>query len=93
MEKELDYERSTVSEPRRYTIVSKIDSFVKIANDTTVVPFETIKVKDIINTPNHYKNVNVVVDDHSENQHCKDVVIIQQVQVLKPGSNKISVLL
>ena len=72
--------------------VSKIDSFVKIAKDTIIVPFGIIKVKGIIKAPNHYKCVNVVVDDLPENQCCKDVVIIQQTQVLKPGSNKISVL-
>ena len=65
----------------------------EIAKNTTVVPFGTIEVKGIIKTQNHYKHVNVVVDDLPENQHCKDVVIVQQIQVLKPGSNKISILL
>ena len=49
-------------------IVSKIDSIVKIARDTTIVPFGTTEVKGIIKTPNHYKHVNVVVDDLLENQ-------------------------
>ena len=79
--------------PEDTKIVSKIDSFVKITKDITIVPFGTIEVKGIIKTPNHYKCVNVVVDDLLESQHCKDVVIIQQIQVWKPGSNKISVLL
>ena len=73
--------------------VSKIESTVKIARDTTIVPFGTIKVKDIIKTSNHYKCVNVVIDELPENQHCKDIAIIQQIQVLKPGSNKIPVVL
>ena len=74
-------------------IVSKIDNIVKIAKDTTIVLFGTIEVKGIIKTPSHYKCLNVVVDDLPENQCCKDVAIIQQIQVLKPGSNKISVFL
>ena len=72
-------------------MVSKIDSTVKIAWDTTIVPFGTIEVKGVIKTPNHYKHVNAVIDDLPENQHCKDIVIVQQIQVLKPGSNKIPV--
>ena len=70
-------------------IVSKIDGILKIAKDSTIVLFGTIEVKGIIKTPNHYKQVNVAVDDLPENQHCKDTVIAQQIQVLKPGSNKI----
>ena len=69
-------------------IVSRIDSIVKIARDITTVPFGTMKVKGVIKTSNHYKHVNVVIDDLPENQHCKDVPIVQQIQVLKPGSNK-----
>ena len=48
-------------------IVCRIDSIVKIARDTTIVPFGTAEVKCVIKTPNHYKHVNVVVDDLSEN--------------------------
>ena len=44
-------------------------------------------------TPNHYKSVNVVVDDLPKNQCCKDIVIAQQIQLLKPGSNKIPVII
>ena len=39
----------------------------KIAKDTTVVPFGTIEVKGVIKTPNHYKCINVVVDNLPEN--------------------------
>ena len=56
-----------------------------------MVPFGMIKVKGVIKTPNHYKCVNVVVDNLPENQHCKDIAIAQQIQVLKPGTNKIPV--
>ena len=65
-------------------IVSKIDSIVKATRNITIVPF---------GTPNHYKHINVVIDDLPEDQHCKDVAIVQQIQVLKPGSNKIPVVL
>ena len=36
-------------------IVSKIDSIVKMARDTTIIPFETTELKGVIKTPNHYK--------------------------------------
>ena len=74
-------------------IVSKIDNVLKIARDTTIVPFGMIEVKGIVKTPNHYKCVNVVVDDLQEDQSCKDIVIAQQIQVLKPGSNKVLVVI
>ena len=74
-------------------IISKIDNVLKIAKDTTVVPFGTIEVKDVIKTPNKYKHVNVVVDNLPENQHCKDLAITQQIHVLKPGLNKIPVMI
>ena len=51
-------------------IVSKIDNIVKIARDTAIIPFATAEVKSVIKAPNHYKHVNVVLDDLSENQHC-----------------------
>ena len=34
-----------------------------------------------------------MIDDLPENQHCKDVMVIQQIQILRPGSNKIPVVL
>ena len=74
-------------------IISKINNVLKIAKDTTIDPFGMIEVKGVIKTPNHYKCVNVVVDNLPENQHCKDITVAQQIQVLKPGSNKIPVVL
>ena len=74
-------------------IVSKIDSIVKVTKNITITPFGTMKVRGVIKTPNHYKCINVVIDDLPENQCCKDIAIIQQIQVLKPGSNKIPVVL
>ena len=45
-------------------IVSQLDSSVKHARDIIVGPFETIEMKGILwKTPNHYKRMNVVVDD------------------------------
>ena len=73
--------------------MSKIDSVVKIARDTTIIAFGTAEVRGVIKTPNHYKHINVAIIYLPENQHCKDIAIIQQIQVLKPGSNKIPVVL
>ena len=61
-------------------IVSKIDNIVKIARNTIIIQFGTAEVKGVIKAPNHYKHVNVVLDDLPENQCCKDRTIIQQVQ-------------
>ena len=65
-------------------ILPKIDSIVKIARDTTITPFGTTEVKGVVRAPNHYKCVNVVIDDLPENQHCKDVAVMQEIQILKP---------
>ena len=74
-------------------IMSKIDSIVKTAKDTAITPFGTTEVRGVIKAPNHYEHVNVIIDDLPENQCCKDIVVMQQIQILKPGSNKIPVVL
>ena len=74
-------------------IISKIDNVLKIDKDLTIVPFGMIEIRGVIKTPNHYKCVNVVVDNLLEGQHCKDIAIAKQIQFLKPGSNKIPVVL
>ena len=74
-------------------IVSKIDSIVKTARDTTITPFGTTEVTGVIKAPDHYKHANVVIGDLPENQCCKDIVVMQQIQILKPGSNTIPVVL
>ena len=74
-------------------IVSKIDSIVKIARDATITPCGTTEVKGVIRAPNHYKCVNIVIDDLPENQCCKVIAVMQQIQILKPGSKKIPVVL
>ena len=38
-----------------------------------------IEVRGVIKTPNHYKHVNLVVDNLPEGQHCKDIAITQQI--------------
>ena len=37
--------------------------------------------------------MNVVVDDLTEDQHCRDTAIVHQLQILKPGSDRIPVIL
>ena len=44
-------------------ITSKVDNKMKLAEDTIIDSFGTTKVKGIIKTPNHYKHVNVVIDN------------------------------
>ena len=45
-------------------IVSKLDSDVKLVKDMTIGPFETVEAKGVLKKiPNHYKRINVVVDD------------------------------
>ena len=49
-------------------IVSKLDNDVKLVKDTTIGPFETVEAKGVLKkTPNHYKRINVVVNDLGEN--------------------------
>ena len=48
-------------------IMSKLYSDVKLVKDMTIGPFETVKAKGVLKkTPNHYKRINVVVDDLRE---------------------------
>ena len=75
-------------------IVSKLDSDVKLVKDMSIGPFETAEAKGVLKrTPNHYKRVNVVVDDLREGQCCRDIAIVHQLQVLKPRSYRIPVIL
>ena len=74
-------------------IVSQMDNVVKITKDTTMTPFETIEVKGVIRAPIHYEHANVMIDDLPDGQHCKDVAMVQQIKILRPGSNKIPVVL
>ena len=68
-------------------IITKIDNILKLAKDITIDPFGTIEVKGIMKTPNHYKCVNVVIDNLPKDQCCEDMMVAQQIQVLKQGSS------
>ena len=74
-------------------IVPQIDNVLKITKDTTMTPLETIKVKGVIKALRHYKHINVVTDDLPDEQCCKDVAVVHQIQILRPGSNKIPITL
>ena len=74
-------------------IVFQIDNIVKITRDTTMAPFETIKVKGFIKAQSHYKHINVMIDDLPDEKCCKDIAVVHQIQILRPGSNKIPVVL
>ena len=70
-------------------LVSKLDSDVKLVKDMTIGPFGTVEAKGILRkTPNHYKRINVVVNDIGKNQYCNDIAVVHQLQILKPRSDK-----
>ena len=75
-------------------IVSKLDSDVRLIKDMTIGPFETVEAKGVLKkTPNHYKRVNVVVDNLTEGQCCRDIATVRQLQILKPELGRIPVIL
>ena len=75
-------------------IVSRLDSDVKLIRDIIVGPFKTVETKGILRkTPNHYKRMNVVVDNLKERSSYKDIAVVSQLQILKPGSDRISIVL
>ena len=75
-------------------IVSLLDNDVKLVRDTTLGPFETIEMKGILRkTPNHYKRMNVVVDDLGKRRSYKDIAVVHQLQILKPGSDRLPMVL
>ena len=58
-------------------IVSRLDSDVKLIRDTIVGPFETVETKGILRkTLNHYKRMNVVVDNLKERRSYKDIAVV-----------------
>ena len=74
--------------------MSKLDSDVKLVKDMTIGPFKTVEAKGVLKkTPNHYRRINVVVDDLREDQQCRDIAVVHQLQILKPGSDRIPVIL
>ena len=44
-------------------------------------------------TQNHYKRINVVVNDLGERRPYKDIAVVHQLQILKPGSDRIPMVL
>ena len=75
-------------------IVSKLDSDVKLIKGITIGPFETVEAKGVLKkTSNYYKRVNVVVANLAEGQCCRDIAIVHQLLILKPGSDRIPVIL
>ena len=75
-------------------IVSQLDNDVKLVRDITLGPFETIKMKGILRkTPNHYKRMNVMVNDLGKRRPHKDIAVAHQLQILKPGSDRIPMVL
>ena len=73
--------------------VSKLDSDIKLTKDITLSPCGTVEVKGILKkTPNHYERVNVVVDDFTVGQCCRDIAIVHQLQILKPRLDRIPVI-
>ena len=65
--------------------VSKLHSDIKLTKDITLSPFGTVEMKGVLKkTPNYYKRVNVVVDNLTEGQYCRDIAIVHQLQILKP---------
>ena len=67
---------------------------MKLVKDTTIGPFGTVEAKGILRkTSNHYKRINVVVNDLRENQYCKEIAVVHQLQILKPGSDEIPMVL
>ena len=67
-------------------IVSQLDSNIKLVGDIILGLFETIKMKGILRkTPNHCKRMNVMVHHLGERRPYKDIAVVHQLQVLKPG--------
>ena len=75
-------------------IVSQLDSSVKLAKDIIVGPFETVEMKGILQkAPNHYKRMNIAVDELPEQRSSKDIVVVAQLQILKAGSDRVPMVL
>ena len=90
---QIDHEGCTGISREEAQIISRLDSNVKLIRDTIVGPFATVETKGILRkTPNHHKRMNVVVDNLEE-RPCKDIAVVSQLQILKPGLDRISIVL
>ena len=87
---EIKHEGAQVMDVEEAQIVAQLDSSVKLIRDIIVGPFEMVEMKGILwKTPNHYKRMNVVVDDLQGKGSSKDIVVVSQLQILKAGVDRI----
>ena len=90
----LSMKRAQVMDVGEAQIVSQLDNSVKLARDIIVGPCKTVEMKGILwKTPNHYKRMNIVVDDLQGKGSSKDIVVVRQLQILKVGSDRIPIAL
>ena len=90
----LSMKEAQVMDVEEAQIVSRLDSNVKLVRDIIVGPFETVEMKGILpKTPNHYKRMNIVVDDLQGQGSSKDIVVVSQLQILKSGLDRIPIAL
>ena len=67
---------------------------MKLAKDVIVGPLETMEMKGILwKIPNHYKRMNVIVDELPGQKSDRDIVVNAQLQILKAGSHRVPVVL
>ena len=75
-------------------VVSQLDSSVNLAKDVIVGPLETVEMKGILwKTPNHYKRMNVVVDELPGQKSYRDIVVVAQLQILQAGLDRVPMVL
>ena len=75
-------------------IVSQLDRSVKLAKDVIMGPLETVETKGILwKTPNHYKRMNIVVDELPGQKSYRYIVVVAQLEILKAGSDRVPMVL
>ena len=71
-------------------IVSQLNNSVKLAKDVIVGPLERVETKGILwKTPNHYKRVNIVIDELPGEKSHGDIAVVAQLQILKAGLDRV----
>ena len=85
--------RAQIVNTKDVQIVSQIADVAKITKDVTLPPFGKMKARGVNKVSNHYKHGNVTINDLPNEQDCKDATVVHQIQILRPGSNKITVIL
>ena len=92
---QIDHEGSQILNIEEAQILSKLDSDVKFVKGMTIGPFETVEAKRVLKkAPNHYKAINIVVNDLGEGQHLKlkrgtSVAHVEASQVVPPLDSSI----